>query len=166
MFGVGRIVLFAGVPVSLLTSYLIKNLRNQLLSKPVKVLEVLIPFLIIGTFLVSNLYVSTYTIFMHPDEVSAAQFVARKVERQVSTLIDDALIIQFYANESMPMQIIDHYVPSETVKKILNKDDASLQYLPRQQYYYNLGFVGDEYNLVYSNGLSRIYAKTNANGTK
>lgn len=167
IFGVGHIVLFAGVPVSLLTSYLIKNLKNQLLSKPVKVLEALIPFLIIGTFLVSYLYVSTYTIFMHPDEVSAAQFAARKIERQISTLVDDALIIQFYANESVPMQIINPpYVPLVTAKEILNKADASLQYLPRQQYYYNLGFVGDEYNLVYSNGLSRIYVKTNVNSTK
>lgn len=160
-FGVGRLVLFVGVPVSFLSSYLIKNLKVSVLSKLAKFLELITPFLVISSFLVANLYVSSYTLFVHPDEVSAAQFAAIKIERPVSTIIDNALVIQFFNGKAESLQIKNY--PPGTVKEMLNKADVSLQYMPRQKYYFNLSFVEDYHNLVYSNGLCCIYTKPNAN---
>lgn len=164
-YGVGRLIIFGGVQISLLTSYLIKNLRTSILSKTCKVLEMIIPFLVVGSFLTANLYVSSYILFMHTDEMNAAQFVAVKVEKPITSIIDDALLINFFSGGTIPLQIINKYLPIESVNEMLNKANVSLQYLPRQKYYYNLNFVESYNNLVYSNGLSHVYTKTNFNGT-
>ncbi|MCJ7431288.1 hypothetical protein MUO83_08785 [Candidatus Bathyarchaeota archaeon] len=164
-FGVGRILFYGGVIISILASYAImkQNVKFLALSRVQKMLKMILPFLVIGTFVVSNLYYSTYALFMHPDEISSFKFIAEKVRRQISIEIDQALAIPFYAKEPIPMLIIDERAPSDIAKMKFESGDLSLQYLPRQLYYYNLSFIEGNSSLIYSNGLARLYAKTNSN---
>jgi hypothetical protein len=166
-FGVGRALLYAGVVISTLSSYMIANKRAKSLTFGViEILKTVLPFLVIGTFLVSNLYYSTYVSFIHQDEMQMVQFVATNVKRQISLLVDDALLIPFYANVSIPVLVIDEY-DNTTIAQMKNeKSYLSLQYLPRQLYYFNSSFTSNRNSLIYSNGLGIIYAKTNLDRRK
>jgi hypothetical protein len=160
-FGITRLILYSGVPVSILVCYLMRNVEISRVSRInmrliMKGLEKILPFLFIGTFLVSNLYVCTFTQFVHEDEVSAAQFVVRKFNSTISLVIDESFIIKFYASAPLQVYTIDERTPSDMVQEI-QKGSSSLEYLPKQRYYYNLSFVEGNGSLVYSNGLARVY---------
>jgi len=165
-FGVGRVLFYAGVVISILSSYIIANKRAKSLTfgRITEALKIVLPFLVIGTFLVSNLYYSTYVSFIHRDEMQIVQFVAANVRKQISMQIDDALLIPFYSNFSIPMLIIDDRDNITTAQMKIEKSYLSLQYLPRQLYYLYLNFTDNQSSLIYTNGLGRIYAKTNLNG--
>jgi hypothetical protein len=109
------------------------------------------------------MYSSTYVAFVHPDEMAAARFVAGNVRQQISVVVDEAFAISFYAKEIIPMLVVDKGIPSDVAKMKFENRNMSLQYLPRQRYYYNLGFSEGNNSLVYSNGLSRIYHKPSSN---
>jgi hypothetical protein len=157
-FGVSRLILYASVPVSILTCYSIRNIGTSRFSKIIKGLEILLPFLVAGTFLVSNLYVCTYTQFVHQDEVSACRFVVAKSSVPISLVIDESFIIRFYASPALEILTIDERTPPDMVQEI-QKGSNNLQYLPRQLYYFNLSFVEGNNSLIYSNGLARIYSR-------
>ena len=163
-FGVGRLLFYAGVVISIVSSYIIANGRAKFLTfkRVTGIFKMILPFLVIGTFLVSNLYYSTYASFIHQDETQIVQFVVGNVRKQISVEVDDALLIQFYTNMSIPMLVIDDSDNSTIAQMKIEKSDLSLQYLPRQPYF-NLTFIENRGNLIYSNGLGRVYAKTDSN---
>jgi hypothetical protein len=163
-FGVSRLVHYGAVIVSILSSFAIikKGYGTHILvvNRVVSVFKVILPFLVIGTFLVTNLYGSNYVKFVHPDEITAIQFVAQKNTRKISAVIEYAFLAPFFTREPLPMVTIKKHDSSDIAKKAFEDEESSLQYLPRQQYYYNLSFIEGNNNLIYSNGLTRIYSKT------
>lgn len=163
-FGVGRILHYGGVIVAISSSlWLIEN-KRKFFRYFFKALTMILPFFMIATFLVSNAYYSTYTSFIHIDEMKAAEFVAKTVRNQILVEIRSDPIVQFYGNLSIPTSIIDFRVDNSSVAKTkIQKSNLNLQYLPRLLLYFNLSFVENEKsNLIYSNGLNRVYTKVNA----
>jgi hypothetical protein len=163
-FGVGRALFYAGVVIATLSSYIISNegRRSLTLKRATEILKIVLPFLVIGTFLVSNLYYSTYISFMHQDEMQIVQFVAGNVRKQITVGVDDDSLFRFYTNMSIPILYISGSENSTSAQMKIEKSDLSLQYLPRQLYYFNLTFIENKSSLIYSNGLGRVYAKTNS----
>jgi len=162
-FGVGRALFYAGVIISILSSYIIANRRVRSLSfkRATGILKIILPFLVIGTFLVSHLYYSTYISFIHPDEMKVAEFAAENVRKQISVEVETSLVVRFYADVPVPVLRVDKRTDNSTIAKMkIEKSDLNLQYLPRQLSYFNLTFIENKSSLIYSNGLGRIYAKT------
>ncbi|MEM2506060.1 MAG: hypothetical protein QXF61_03355 [Nitrososphaeria archaeon] len=163
IWGLGRVLsFFGGIIISLLASYAMveQNVKISKVHQALRILKKIVPFMVIGTFLVANLDVSVYTLFVHPDEIRAIEFAARNVNRPISVIVHEAFIIRYIAGDSLSVRVVDDGLPSDIAKSKFEKGDVSLQYLPRQQYYYNLTFAEGNNNLVYSNGLCRIYSKT------
>lgn len=162
-FGAGRYTHYGGVIVSILSLCAIVNTKRKILVHFSRALTIILPFFVIATFLVSNAYYSTYAMFMHPDEVRVANFVAEHIRKQISIEIRDVHIIQFYTNVSIPILIIDSRSDNSTTAKMkIQQSELSFQYLPRQLYFFNLTFIENKSNLIYSNGLGRVYAKTDS----
>lgn len=163
LFGVSRIFFFGGIFVSILSSYLIVNEYAQK-SKVKAVLGLfirIVPLLVIITFLVQNMYISSYNVFIHPDEVNACIFVTQRVKGEISVIVSQAHIIRFYGEFETPMFTIDPaFISAESAQKAFESEDFSLQNLLRNEYYFGFGFVENMDNLIYSNGLNRIYSKT------
>ena len=158
-YAIARFLIFGGIMVSILSSYAItrKHIRIITINKALRVLGIIVPFLVVGTFVASNLYYSTYTLFIHPDEISAATFTVKKVNTSITMVIDEALVFQFIAEQPNLIHIIDDRMPFDVAKTELEAAYVSLQYLPRQQYYYGFDFVECNHSLIYSNGLNRVY---------
>lgn len=169
-FGVPRVFLFAGVTISILSSYaVIKVCRSHIFAirTVFKIVKVILPFLVIGAFLVANTTNCTYTQFTHTDEVIAMNFMAQKnVKKQICMLALHAYAIRFFEEDHLSLLAIDDRVPANITKIMLENGELSFQYLPRLVAYYNMSFVEGRNHLIYSNGLARIYAKTNVNGTE
>lgn len=162
-FGIERFLYFIGVVISVLFSYSVVTHFNARQGKKKSLnVKYVIPLLVIGTFLVSNLYGSIYVYYMHPDEINAADFMCRKTIGSISAIIDDACLIKYFSwsNENMQMLIIvDDRDPFDVAATKFETADFSLQYLPRQTFYFNSSFMESRGNLIYSNNLARIYAK-------
>lgn len=168
-FDIERALFYGGVIISILSSYVIANTSlNEIRIKGVKIfkprrvsemLKAILPFVVVGTFLVSRLYFSTYLYFIHPDEMSMAKFV-ENVKGQITVEVETSLVVNYYTNVSIPIVYIDKRSDNATTTKIkIEKANLNLQYLPRQLAYFNLTFIENMSNLIYSNGLGRIYAK-------
>ena len=164
VFGVGRILHFGGVIVSIMSSYALVRNKKRIRVHFSRAFRIILPFLVIATFLVSNSYYSTYASFIHLNEMRVAEFVAENVRKQISVEVDDALLVRFYADMSIPILLVDKRSDNSTIAQMkIGKSDLSLQYLPRQLCYFNLTFIENNSSLIYSNGLGRIYAKTDSN---
>ena len=173
-FGIGRLVHYGAAIVSILSLFAIvkKNngshaltinrVFNVLRERASALFKVILPFLVIGTFLVTNLYDCRFVQFVHPDEIAAIEFVTQKNTRQISAVIEYAYLIPFFMREPLPMITIDERAPPDIAKITFEDGELSLQYLPRQLYSYKLGFVEGRNHLIYSNGLGRIYVRVNA----
>jgi hypothetical protein len=167
-FGVRRILHYGGVVISVLSSYaVIRSCRSHvgIINRVSKAFKAMLPFLVIGTFLVANVYNCTYTQFVHTDETTAMEFVVKRNTKQISMLLVDAYIIKFFAKDPLPILAISDEAPINTAETMLENGELSFQYLPRLRLYYNMSFVEGRNHLIYSNGLTRIYAKTIQNGT-
>ncbi len=163
-YGVGRILFFGGVIVSVLSAIAAARSKGIRWVKRISWLfEGALPFLVIGTFLVSNLYYSTYVSFMHPDEVRACEFSVMWSTKPITSIIDDVLVLQYFAEDYSRIRIVDDKLPADMAVKRLASASISLQYLPRLQYYYDIWFVEDRSDLVYSNDQCRIYVQASAN---
>jgi hypothetical protein len=160
-YGVSRILFFAGILISILSSYAILANTRGSIRKLTRIFMRAIPFFVIATFIVSILSVSIYTWFIHPNDVAAAEFAVSKIKKPISVILDDALVIGYIANEPLQMRIISDRSLPDVAKIKFEKEDMSLQNLPRQLYYYNFSFVEKDDNLIYSNGFSRIYSRIN-----
>jgi hypothetical protein len=163
-FGIERFLLYGAVVVAALFPLGVlklsgSNLTRKWISNP---LEKIIPFLMIGTFLASQLYGSAYIAYVHPDEVSAASFTAINGDKSVSTIVDDAGVVGFFGWNKSTLQIVPVSIHDslDTAKNELSEGVLSLQYLPRQIYYFNISFIDDNKDLIYSNGLARVYYRT------
>jgi hypothetical protein len=159
-FGVSRLFHYGVVVISILSLYaMVKSdyiPHTWTINKFFRAFKVVIPFLVIGTFLVTNLYNCTYTQFIHSDEMIAAEFIAQKTTKQISVEIDESLVLLYYLKEPIPILAIEENAPPEVAKITFENTELSLQYLPRQLFYYNLSFVGGGNNLIYSNRLAII----------
>jgi hypothetical protein len=163
-FGVRRILLYGGVIISSLSLCAMagryRSSRFLITNSISKVFRVVLPFLIIGTFLVANIQNCTYTQFVHPDEVAAIEFIVlENTGHHISATLEYASVIPFFSREPLPMLYIDPDSSPDRAKTIFENVELSLQYLPRQLYDYNLSFVEGRNHLIYSNGLARIYAQ-------
>jgi hypothetical protein len=164
VFGVGRVLHFGGVIVAILSSCAIVINRGRIRAYFFKAFTIALPFLVIATFLVSNAYYSTYLSFVHPDEMRVAEFAAENVRKRISVEVQSSLIIRFYADVYIPILRVDSRTDNSTIAQMkIGESDLNLQYLPRQLCYFNLTFVESGSSLIYSNGLGRIYAKTDSN---
>jgi hypothetical protein len=164
-FGVSRILYYGGVIVSILSLYAIAKKvytsHTLTIKRIFRVFKVILPFLVVGAFLVTNFYDCRYIQFVHPDEITAIEFITQKNIKQISVEIEYAYLIPFFIKEPLSIITIDNRAPPDIAKTMFENAELSLQYLPKQLYSYDLGFVEGGNDLIYSNGLSRIYATPN-----
>lgn len=162
-WGVSRIIHYGGVVISSLSSYVvIKGCKSRfyVIREISTMFKMILPFILIVTFLVANLSNCTYTQFVHTDEIVAMKFVVEKNAKQISMLLVDAYIIRFFMKDPFSIIAIDDRATLDAAKMTLENGELSFQYLPRLRLYYNISFVEKISNLIYSNGLTRIYAKS------
>lgn len=165
-FGVPRMIYYAAIVISSLSLLaVVKECRSHIFAIRIifKIMKVLLPFLVIGAFLIANMTNCTYTQFTHTDELKAMEFIAQKnAKKQTCMLLLHAYIMRFVEEDHISLLAIDDLAPAEIARTTLENGELSFQYLPRLVAYYNMSFVEGRNHLIYSNGLARIYAKTNS----
>ncbi|MEM2147124.1 MAG: hypothetical protein QXJ94_00770 [Candidatus Bathyarchaeia archaeon] len=159
-YGFERFLFYAGCMVAILSSYVFIVPTIGRTKKLINYIQPIIPILVISTFIISNLYGSTYLYYMHPDEINATIFVANTASNKtVSVIIDESVLIKYFdLDNKLQIISVDDRDPYDVAIAKFAQTDLSLQYLPRQSFYYNCGFIENQRNLIYSNGLTQINA--------
>lgn len=159
-----RTFYFGGAVVAILASYVLIDAyeKNSKLKLCVKVLCSTLPILILLTFTVSTMYLSNYSLYIHPNDVGVARFAVQYCTGSICTTFPQAQTILFYGGSTKQISQIMPSFPSAMAEMAFNSSQLSLQNSLRQESFYGFGFVDNAADLLYSNGLNNVYYKPNS----
>jgi hypothetical protein len=164
-YALGRIIIFAGILLSILSTYVVVTMHTRLprLKRILEMIYGMIPLLVIATFLVSNMYSSAYISFVRAEDMSVSSFVVQKVDRMIFTPVTEAMVLFYYGKNLTTKEVVRNDADPETARLKFERGGYSVQDMPRQNYYFGFGFVENMSNIIYSNGIDRVYTRMSMN---